>query len=87
MQSFHCTSPRLYLYKEDDEHGEDGEGEAQDVEERDGDKGLPRVQAVGRVDQEVGGEAHQRHLQFEEGKKGVDGRRQRAKRAWGEAKA
>ena len=44
-----------------DDHGEHGRGEPEDVEEGDGYEGLLRVQVVGGVREDVGGERHQRH--------------------------
>ena len=55
-----------HLDKIGDEHGEHGEGEAEDVEERERYEGLLWGELVIRVvdvDERVGSKGHQRHLQ------------------------
>lgn len=57
--------PRLYLHDAADDHGENVEGETEDVEQGQGHEGLLRIQDVGLVNGDVDGKRRQGHLQAE----------------------
>ena len=54
---------RLYLHNAADDHGEDIQGEAEDVEQGQGHEGLLGIQDVVLVDGHVDGKRGQGHLQ------------------------